>query len=80
MSAAQIQADVANLLGIILGRQVAHGESIARDSEPAWDSLKHVEFILMLEEHFGVHFNEEEMASFRSSDEIVRAIERKNAA
>lgn len=80
MNRSDIRAGVAELLSITVGRQIAQNESVARDSEPAWDSLKHVQLILLLEEHFGVQFSEEEMAELRSSDEIVRAIEQKNAA
>lgn len=79
MTRSEIQAAVAELLSITVGRQILQTESVARDSEPGWDSLKHVELILMLEEHFGVQFSEEEMAALRSSGEIVVAIEKKNA-
>ena len=51
---------------------------MTRDSDPKWDSLKHVQLILMLEEHFGVQFSEEEMGALRSSNEIVQAIEEKS--
>jgi acyl carrier protein len=71
---------VADLLSITVGRQIAQTESVTRDSEATWDSLKHVELIFMLEERFGVEFSEEEMAALRSSDEIVQAIEEKRAA
>jgi acyl carrier protein len=76
----QIQSAVADLLTITLGRQVAQNESVSRDSESTWDSLKHVQLILMLEEQFGIQFSEEEMGSLRDSDGIVRAVEEKNAA
>lgn len=80
MTRYEIQAAVAELLSISVGRQIAHAESVTRNSETAWDSLRHIELILMLEEHFGVRFSEEEMAALHSSDEIVRAIEEKSAA
>ncbi|HXM96376.1 MAG TPA: acyl carrier protein [Candidatus Dormibacteraeota bacterium] len=80
MTRHEIQAAVAELLSISVGRQIAHTESVTRDSEPSWDSLKHVELILLLEEHFGVQFSEEEIVALRSSDEIVHAIEAKSAA
>jgi acyl carrier protein len=79
MTRPQIQAAVVELLSITVGRPIAPSESVTRDSEPSWDSLKHVELILMLEEQFGVHFSEKEMAALRSSAEIVQAIEEKNA-
>lgn len=78
MTRAEIQEAVADLLSISLERQVAREEPVTRESDPKWDSLKHVQLILLLEEHFGVQFSEEEMRALRSSDEIVRAIEEKS--
>lgn len=78
MSRAEIQAAVADLLSITIGRPMAPNEPVTRDREPTWDSLKHVQLILLLEEHFGVQFSEEEMGSLGSSDEIVKAIEEKS--
>lgn len=80
MSRTQIRAAVADLLSVAVGRRISQDESVARDSEPTWDSLKHIELILMLEEHFGIQFSEEEMVALRNSDQIVHAIEEKNAA
>ena len=80
MTRPQIQSTVAELLTITLGRPVTQNESVSRDTESSWDSLKHVQLILMLEEQFGVQFSEEEMGSLRDSDGIVRAVEAKNAA
>jgi acyl carrier protein len=67
------------LLSISVGRQIEPTESVTRDSEATWDSLKHVELILMLEERFGVQFSEEEMAALNNTDQIVSAIEQKHA-
>jgi len=78
MTRVEIQEAVADLLSISLGRKVAQTESVTRDSDSKWDSLKHVQLILLLEEHFGVQFSEEEMGALRSSDEIVKAIEEKS--
>ena len=80
MTRPQIQSTVAELLTITLGRPVTQNELVSRDTESSWDSLKHVQLILMLEEQFGVQFSEEEMGSLRDSDGIVRAVESKNAA
>jgi acyl carrier protein len=79
MTRSQIQAAVVELLSITVGRPIAPSELVTRDSEPSWDSLKHVELILMLEEQFAVQFSEKEMAALHSSGEIVQAIEEKNA-
>jgi acyl carrier protein len=78
MTRVEIQAAVAELLSISLGRPVAPTESVTRDSDLKWDSLKHVQLILLVEEHFGVQFSEAEMGALRSSDEIVQALEEKS--
>ncbi|MFZ3381262.1 MAG: acyl carrier protein [Candidatus Acidiferrales bacterium] len=80
MTRLEIQKVVTELLSIILGRQVAMTESVTRESDPKWDSLKHVELVLMLEEQFGVQFSEQEMAALCTADDIVRAVEEKHAA
>jgi acyl carrier protein len=79
MTRSRIQAVVVELLSITVGRPIALTESVTRDSEPTWDSLKHIELILMLEEHFGVRFSEEEIPALGNSDEIVDAIEGRSA-
>jgi len=76
----QTREAVAELLSITVGRQIGVTEAVERDSEPSWDSLKHVELIFMLEDRFGIRFSEEEMAELHSSDEIVHTIEEKRAA
>ena len=78
MTRSEIQRAVAELMSISLGRPVVAAESVTRDPDPTWDSLKHVQLILLLEEHFGVQFSEEEMGALRSSDKIVQAIEEKS--
>ncbi|MGO9577750.1 MAG: acyl carrier protein [Terriglobales bacterium] len=80
MTHPEIQAALAELLSITVGRQIGFKEAVTRDLETSWDSLKHVELIFMLEERFGVQFSEQEMAELRSSDRIVQAIEEKHAA
>lgn len=78
MTRLEIREAVAELLSVALERPVTHSESVTRDSDPRWDSVKHVELMFMLEEHFGIQFSEEEMGALRGSDEIVQAIEEKS--
>lgn len=80
MTREQIRKGLADLLSLTLGRKVCAEDSVKRESEPGWDSLKHVELILMVEENFGIQFTEEEMATLRSSDDIVTSVETKNAS
>jgi len=73
--AAQIRKEVLRLIGLTLGRQIRAQKNPSRSSEPAWDSLKHVELMFLIEDHFGVRFSEAEMARMEDAEQIVRVLE-----
>jgi acyl carrier protein len=49
-----------------------------RSQIPSWDSLKHLELILRLEEQFQVRFSSKEVAEIQSLDDLLRLIEAKS--
>jgi acyl carrier protein len=49
--------------------------AISRVDLAEWDSLRHVELILVVEEEFGVRFDESEFAGLASLATIVQAVE-----
>jgi acyl carrier protein len=48
---------VQRVFSAIFGRQLAFSVDLQRANEPAWTSLKHVEFLIALELEFGVRFD-----------------------
>jgi len=52
---------------------------LSRLDEPQWDSLRHIELALFLEESFDVRFSAEEISSMTSSGVIVELIEAKRS-
>jgi acyl carrier protein len=64
----------------ILGRRVAPGETVIRENEPQWDSLKHMEMIFLVEDALGVFFDRDEIAAIASSDALREKLEMKRAA
>lgn len=46
---------------------------------PQWDSLAHVQLIVMVEQEAGVRFSTAEIESFRSLGDLVDTVERKKA-
>ena len=44
------------------------------ESFPEWDSLGHFNFMLQVEEHFGVQFTVEEMSELKALPEIKAAL------
>jgi acyl carrier protein len=76
----EIRRGVAEILSIILGRPVAVEEIVNRSSENKWDSLRHVELILLMEERFNLSFTEEEMGAIDSSERICSLIEQRHGS
>ncbi len=65
------------LFQLALGREIAPQENVSRENELAWDSLKHVELMFLLEDHFDLRFSESEMAAMDNAAEIARLVESK---
>lgn len=64
------------MLGYILGRpSMGQQANPSRAAEPDWDSMKHIELMFLLEDHFGVRFSEDEMAEMEDTEGILRALE-----
>lgn len=52
-------------------------KSCSQDSCENWDSLRHLNLMLELEEEFNIEFEPEEIAEMKSFDKINEIIERK---
>jgi acyl carrier protein len=64
-----LEAEIARLASDVLGEQV--DVAGARDTVPAWDSLRHVEIIFSFEEAYGIRLTESEMAHLRSVKDLA---------
>ena len=58
----EVAALVRQKLGTALGRPINEGENVRQTDEPLWDSVKHLEFMLMLEETFGIVLEPDDFA------------------
>ena len=76
----ELRGQILRLLGYILRRPVSENENPSRSREPEWDSLKHVEFMFLLEDHFGIRFSEGEMAEIEDAGSILQILERRARA
>jgi len=54
-------------------------ETTARDI-PQWDSLAHVQLIVMIEQELGVRFTTTEIQGFTSLGDVIDLVSRKRAA
>jgi acyl carrier protein len=56
------------------GPQVPFDVGLSRLDEPRWTSLKHVEFIIALEQEFGVRFDGADATDMTSIDIVLERI------
>ncbi len=47
------------------------------DQVPGWDSLTHVNVILAVEKHFGVHFKSREVLALKNLGDLQRLVDSK---
>lgn len=80
MKADELDARVRDAISIALKRPVDESESIDRDTEPKWDSLKHVELLFSLEDIFSIRFDEKELAELNNISALVESIEKHREA
>lgn len=66
-----LERRVISTLALALGPDLMVSIESARSNTPAWDSLKKVEIIFILEEEFDVQFTESELIELESVHSIV---------
>ena len=52
-------------------------DNISQENFPQWDSLKHLNLVVALEEKFALSFEPEEIAEMKSLDKIMTMIAKK---
>ena len=80
MITSSVRAEVSKLLSLALRRPVDESEKPARDLDPAWDSLKHVEIVFLLEDHFELRFTDTELDQLHDAAQIAQVLEARRAA
>lgn len=79
MTDAEVETRIRGLLASLLGGPVPPTGDLRREDLPAWDSLKHVDLIFLLEDEFEVVFSEEDMAEANSLSRLVEMVGRRAA-
>lgn len=67
-----MELEIKKVMGAIFGRNI---EEIGNDASPdtiqEWDSLKHINLIIALEEEFNIEFEDDEIVKMLSYENIV---------
>lgn len=80
MTREEIARLVASTISVVLKRPIDASHDVSRRSIESWDSLKHVEIMLSIEESLGVEFSEQEFAELDSLAALIDAATRHHAA
>lgn len=74
-----IEYKIAKCFGLLLGKTVRPSDIIEKETETAWNSLKHIEIIMTIEDATGVSFAPEEIPSLTSMARILAKVRELNA-
>jgi acyl carrier protein len=75
-----IEKQVRSIMGKVLGiEEIDIPANATRDNFPLWDSLKHMNFLLALEDEFEIEFTDEEIAGIAGLVEVTVSIEEKTS-
>lgn len=80
MSTDGLDSTVRDILETAFGEPVGPGDNPSRAQTERWDSLSHLEIVLMLEEQFDLRFSEEEIVALDSLNGIIAVLREKNVA
>jgi acyl carrier protein len=72
-----VESEVLVLLGTVLGVELT--PTSTRDTVAAWDSLKHVELVFLLEDEFGIEFVHDDFEDLNSVMAIVDLVKRRKS-
>lgn len=81
MSKEKIKEQTKQIMATVFKIDVAEiPDDISTETHEVWESVRHINLILALEEKFGIRFGGEELMEVLSLQEIVNSIEKKSAA
>ncbi len=69
-----IDKKVKEVLSILFQKEIASLDSFSMETEPLWDSIKHIEVIMTLEDELGVSFPPEQIPQLTSAARLIAQI------
>ncbi|HUQ53045.1 MAG TPA: acyl carrier protein [Gammaproteobacteria bacterium] len=74
MSTTDIAARVETVFGRVFGKRMPFAPQLSRLDEPRWNSMKHMEFLLGLEQEFGIRFDGADATDMVSMPDVVARV------
>lgn len=70
----ELKIGVIDVINDVLQTNVSYEENRKRIELPSWDSLKHMELILLLEEAFNIRMSLEQVSAIESTDDLIHIV------
>ena len=77
MSSQEITPRIETVFSKVFGKRTAFTFDLSRLNEPRWTSLKHMEFLIGLEQEFGVRFDGLDATDMTSIPAVVERVRSK---
>lgn len=69
-----MEKQIIQILSQLFEKEIKEGEEISVDTEEKWDSLKHIEIVMTLEEEFDISFAPEDIPQLKSLSKIIEKV------
>jgi acyl carrier protein len=70
----EIATRIESVFGRVFGNRTPFSSTLSRGSEPRWNSMKHMEFLLGLEQEFGIRFDGADATDMTSIPDVIERV------
>ena len=77
MTTQEVAQRIESVFSRTFGKRTPFSPQMSRQNEPKWTSMKHVEFIIGLEQEFGLRFDGADATDMTSIDIVIERVREK---
>jgi acyl carrier protein len=74
MTTTELSTRIESVFGRVFGKRATFTRDLSRASEPRWNSMKHMEFLLGLEQEFGIRFDGADATDMVGIPEVIERV------
>lgn len=69
-----MEEQIIKILSQLFEKEIKKDDDFSADTEEMWDSMKHIEIIMTLEDELGVSFAPEDIPELKSLSKIIKKV------
>lgn len=69
-----MEKQIVQILSQLFEKEIKIGDDFSADKEELWDSMKHIEIIMTLEEEFDISFDPKDIPQLKSLSKIIEKV------